>query len=449
MLRPLVEVAPRAGYKTARTRIAMPFVYVETYGCQMNLADTELMLGHLRRSGFDRTADPTCADVILINTCAIRENAEERIVGRVGDLARYKTERPHLQLGIAGCMAQHVRDRVLDALPQLDFVVGPDAYRRLPELLGGDPFVDVRLDREETYADLTPDRAAGVRAWITVMRGCDKFCSFCIVPYVRGRERSLPVTAVLEQVEDAVRRGFREIVLLGQTVNAYRDGDVDFGELLRRTAAVEGVERIRFTSPHPSDMTESVIAAMATCSAVCPQLHLPLQSGSDEVLARMDRGYTRKEFLRLVDRLREAVPGIALSTDIIVGFPGESPQDFEGTLEVMRHVGFDSAFMFKYSRRQHTRAAKWDETVSEAEKGARLREVIRLQEETSAARNAAWVGRAVDVLVEGPARRREGWRAGKTPHFKTTVFPGSATTGTTVSVVVDETTAHTLIGRLA
>jgi tRNA-2-methylthio-N6-dimethylallyladenosine synthase len=425
----------------------MPSVYIETYGCQMNVADTELMRGHLARSGYTAATDPAQADVILLNTCAIREHAEERIYGRLGTLAQHKLRRPHVQIGLAGCMAQHFRDRLLDRSPHLDFVVGPDAYRRLPSLLSGDPFVDVRLDREETYADLAPARESGVRAWITIMRGCDKFCTFCIVPYVRGRERSVPAAAVLEQVRDAVAQGHREIVFLGQTVNAYRDGGVYFGDLLRAADRVPGVARIRFTSPHPSDMTDSAIDAMAQCQTVCPQLHLPLQSGSRAVLERMERGYDAEQYLRLVERLRGAVPGVALSTDIIVGFPGESADDFAATLALMERVRFDSAFMFKYSRRDHTKAAKWDETVAEAEKAERLQAVIALQERVGAEINAGWVGREVEVLVEGPARRREGWLAGKTPHFKTAVFPANgAAAGDVVRVRIASSTAHTLVG---
>ncbi|HSP95795.1 MAG TPA: tRNA (N6-isopentenyl adenosine(37)-C2)-methylthiotransferase MiaB [Candidatus Dormibacteraeota bacterium] len=421
----------------------MPSVYIETYGCQMNVADSELMRGHLARSGYTTASDPADADVILLNTCAIREHAEERIFGRLGALAQYRLRKPHLQIGLAGCMAQHFRDKLLD---RLDFVVGPDAYRRLPELLSGDPFVDVRLDREETYADIAPQRADGVRAWITIMRGCDRFCTFCIVPFVRGRERSVPAAAVLEQVRAAAARGYREVVFLGQTVNAYRDGGTDFAALLRAADAVEGIERIRFTSPHPSDMSEAAIAAMATCAKVAPQLHLPLQSGSTPVLERMARGYSADDYLRLVERLRGVVPELALSTDIIVGFPGETERDFEATLEVMRAVRYDSAFMFKYSRRDHTRAAKWDETVDEDEKTRRLQAVIALQEQIAAEINAGWIGREVEVLVEGPARRPEGWLAGKTPQFKTAVLPaGDARPGDLVRARVSDTTAHTLI----
>ncbi len=427
-------------------------VYIETYGCQMNLADTELLFGHLGAHGYERADDPDVADVILLNSCAIREHAEDRVVGRLRDLGRVKGRRSGVQLGLAGCMAQHLRDRLLARLPFVDFIIGPDAYRRLPELLDqgiGDPLVDVRLDRDETYADLVPRREAGVRAWVTIMRGCDKFCTFCIVPYVRGRERSLPADALLDEVRHLAAEGFREVVFLGQTVNAYKCDGVDFAELLWRTAAIDGIERIRFTSPHPSDMSAAVIDAMARCPKVCPQVHLPVQSGSDQILERMERGYTVAQYLDLVSRLRDAVPEIAITTDLIVGFPGETEADFEATCALMRTVGFDSAFMFKYSARPGTKAAKWAETVSDEEKGRRLQTVIAGQEAQSAAINRALVGTTRDVMIEGPAKRRDGWLAGKTPQFKTAVLPGGPGfgIGDVVRVRVVETTAHTLVAE--
>lgn len=429
-------------------------VYIETYGCQMNLADTELLLGQFRRCGYEPVRDPAMADVILLNTCAIREHAEERVVGRLGDLYRYKARRPDLQLGIVGCMAQHVRDRLLERLPFVDFVVGPDAYRRLPEVLqesGRDPYIDVRLDRSETYADLEPHREAGVRAWVTIMRGCNKFCTFCVVPFVRGRERSVPAGVVLRQVQQLAEQGFREVVYLGQTVNAYHDGEVDFATLLRRTNEVPSLLRIRFTSPHPADMSEATLEAMATCVKVCPQVHLPVQSGSDHVLHRMARGYTVEQYLRLVEKLRNVRSDMALSTDIIVGFPGETEQDFEATLRLLREVKFDQAFMFQYSARSGTKAARWPETVSPEEKLRRLREVIALQEAIAHERNQAWVGKRVEVLVEGPARKKAGWTAGKTPQFKTCVFPAPQppVPGSVVTVAVREANSHTLFGELA
>jgi len=352
-------------------------LYIETYGCQMNVADSELMLGQLDRAGYRRVERPEDADVILVNTCAIREHAEQRIYGRLGELTRHKLRRPGVVLGVAGCMAQHLRSRLIERAPQVDLVVGPDGYRRLPELIDEareEPTLAVRLSRVETYGDLVPARADGVRAWVSIMRGCDKFCAFCIVPYVRGRERSLPAEEVMRQVQHAAAEGFREIVFLGQTVNAYRDAEagVDFAELLFRANRVEGIARIRFTSPHPSDMTERSIEAMASCEKVPPHLHLPLQSGSDPVLASMRRIYSIEAYEDLVARLRGAIPGLALSTDIIVGFPGETEADFLATHEYMRRTRYDSAFLFKYSRREGTRAFRRGDTVPEPEKARRL-----------------------------------------------------------------------------
>jgi tRNA-2-methylthio-N6-dimethylallyladenosine synthase len=285
-----------------------------------------------------------------------------------------------------------------------------------------------------------------VRAWITIMRGCDRFCTFCVVPFVRGRERSLPGPVLLDQVRGARGRGAREVVLLGQTVNAYRHDGWDFARLLREVAAVPGIARVRFTSPHPAEMSDDAIAAMASSPVVAPQLHLPVQSGSDRVLERMARDYTVARYEALVERLRERVPGIALSTDVIVGFPGEDASDFEATHALMERVRYDSAFLFKYSRRETTRAAKWDETVAEDEKGRRLSALIALQEAVSADINRRLVGQSVEVLVEGPARRQEGWMMGKTPQMKTAVFPGPASVGTLVDVRVEASTAHSLRG---
>jgi tRNA-2-methylthio-N6-dimethylallyladenosine synthase len=349
-------------------------------------------------------------------------------------------------------MAQHHRDLLLDKAPYLDLILGPDAYRTLPALLAqedkDEPLISVRLDRGETYADIAPVREEGIRAWVTVMRGCDKFCTFCIVPYVRGRERSVPLATLLDQVRVLADQGYKEVVYLGQTVNAYRDGEHDFADLLSRTAAIDGIERIRFTSPHPSDMSEHVIEVMATCTKVAPYLHLPLQSGSNRVLERMERGYTLEHYVALVERLRAAVPGLALSTDIIVGFPGEDAADFQATHDVMATIRYDSAFMFKYSAREGTKAYKWNETLSEEEKVQRLQAIITLQERISAEINSQGIGQTTEVLVEGPAKRPQGWLSGKTRQFKTAVFPGGgAQLGDLVSVRVASTTAHTVIGE--
>jgi tRNA-2-methylthio-N6-dimethylallyladenosine synthase len=431
-----------------------PRVYLETYGCQMNIADSQTVSAVLRRAGYASAERVEDADVILLNTCAIREHAEERVLGRLGDLARIKHARPEVKIGLLGCMAQHNRAAIMEKAAFLDVVAGPDAYRRLPQLLGTagyDPAVDVRLDRAETYADITPDYGGGVRAYVTAMRGCDKFCAFCVVPYVRGRERSIPPADLMREISELAARGVKEIVLLGQTVNAYRFGDTDFGALLRMVAAIDGIERIRFTSPHPSDMSDSVIDAMATEPKVQPYLHLPIQSGSDRVLTAMERGYTVEEYLELVERVRAAIPSIALSTDVIVGFHGEQESDFDATMKVMREVGYDSAFMFKYSVREHTRAFRLGDSVSEEEKGRRLTELIAMQEQISLARNRALVGREFPVLVEGSARRGNAMLAGKTPQFKTAIFAGvdGVSAGDTVNVRVDSATGHSLMCSIA
>ncbi|TMQ48172.1 MAG: tRNA (N6-isopentenyl adenosine(37)-C2)-methylthiotransferase MiaB [Candidatus Eisenbacteria bacterium] len=425
--------------------------YIETYGCQMNVADSELMLGQLGRAGYRRVERAEEADVILVNTCAIREHAEQRIYGRLGELTRHKLRRPGVVLGVAGCMAQHLRGKLMERVPQVDLVVGPDGYRRLPELIDEareEPTLAVRLSRVETYGDLVPARADGVRAWVSIMRGCDKFCTFCIVPYVRGRERSLPADEVLRQVEHAAAEGFREVVFLGQTVNAYRDGDVDFAELLIRADRVPGIARIRFTSPHPSDMTDRAIDAMARCEKVPPHLHLPLQSGSDAVLSRMRRIYSIDEYERLVERIRRAIPGIALSTDIIVGFPGETEEDFETTRRAMDRIGYESAFIFKYSPRPGARSAEWPETVDEEEKTRRITLLIEEQKERSLLKNESDIGSIVEVLVEGPTKRNPSEWFGKSAQFKTTVFPHrGARVGEVVPVRVAAATPHALLGE--
>ncbi len=429
-------------------------VYLETYGCQMNVADSQTVTTVLLNAGYGTASRPEDADVILLNTCAIRDHAEERVLKRLGDLAHLKRARPKLKLGLLGCMAQHNRSAILQNASCLDLVAGPDSYRRLPELIehaSFDPAIDVRLDRSETYADISAAHSGGVRAYVTVMRGCDRFCAFCVVPYVRGRERSLNPQSLMREIRALAAQGVREIVLLGQTVNAYRHCEIDFGSLLRMAAQVDGVERIRFTSPHPSDMSDSIIEAIASEPKVMPQIHLPVQSGSDRMLAAMDRGYTVAEYLALVDRVRRAISGVALSTDIIVGFHGEDDRDFEATLDLMRTVGYDSAFSFKYSVREHTRAFKLGDSVSETVKGARLQAVIALQEEIALRRNRALVGDVFPVLIEGPARRGGGMMAGKTPQFKTAIFPAreDAALGTTLPFRVESVTAHSLMGSLA
>lgn len=438
-------------------------VYIETYGCQMNVSDSELMAGILTQSGHQTVPHLDDADVVLVNTCAIRENAETKVINRLVQLNHRKRRQPDLIIGVCGCMAQHLRDKLLDAAPYVDLVMGPDAYRDLPVALDSlargveshvsltdrDPFVGLRLDKSEDYADIAPIRKEGIRAWLTIQRGCDKMCTFCIVPFVRGRERSLPLKLLVEEVEKLVDQGFKEVVLLGQTVNSYHDNSADFGDLLYAVGDVNGLERVRFTSPHPADATDSMIDAMASSLSVCKHLHLPLQSGSTEVLERMRRTYTAEAYRDLVSKLRERIPDIAITTDIIVGFCGETEDEFMETYEMMADIRYDSAFMFKYSEREGTLAHKtFLDDVPETVKGERLKRIIELQENISAAINNNTVGETVAVLIEGESRRDADRYHGKTDGFKTAVFPKADTKiGDVVNIRVDTTTAHTLIGQ--
>ena len=429
-------------------------VYIETYGCQMNVSDSELMAGILTQAGHQTVNDIDNADVVLLNTCAIRENAETKVINRLEHLNHRKRRDGNLIIGVCGCMAQHLRDKLLEAAPYVDIVMGPDAYRNLPMALNavasGDPFLGLQLDKTEDYADIAPIRKEGIRAWLTIQRGCDKMCTFCIVPFVRGRERSLPIQLLADDVKRLVDEGFKEIVLLGQTVNSYHDGNHDFGELLWRIAEVDGVERVRFTSPHPADATDSMIEAMQDCPQVCPQLHLPLQSGSTQVLKRMRRTYTAEQYRELVAKIRDRIPQIAISTDVIVGFCEETEDDFMQTYNLMKEIKFDSAFMFKYSEREGTLADKMlTDDVPEGEKARRLKEIIALQEEISGEINQTTVGKTVPVLVEGDSRRDAEQYHGKTDTFKTTVFPKeNAQIGDIVNVKINSATTHTLIGEI-
>ncbi|OGG46334.1 MAG: tRNA (N6-isopentenyl adenosine(37)-C2)-methylthiotransferase MiaB [Candidatus Handelsmanbacteria bacterium RIFCSPLOWO2_12_FULL_64_10] len=419
----------------------------------MNVSDSEIMAGALGQAGYAETPDARLADVILVNTCAIRENAEERVIARLSQLNGYKLRRPEVVLGVCGCMSKHLSEKLVDRAPYVDLVVGPDSYRRLPDLIGrlsGEPALDVRLDRGETYVGVDPVRRQGVNAWVTVERGCDRFCTFCIVPYVRGRERCVPAAEVARQAQGLAEEGYREVTLLGQTVNAYRDGEVDFAGLLRRLCRIDGIERIRFTSPHPSEFTPGLIETMAEEPKVCKHVHLPVQSGSDRILTAMRRDYTSGKYLGLVDRIRAAMPGVALTTDIIVGFPGESEEDFRATVDLMARVRYDSAFTFIYSPRAGTAAYRElaDDIPYDVKRG-RLEAVVALQERVSLEINRSLIGQAARVLAEGESKRSREQFHGKTEGFKTAVFPrGAVRPNTFVDVRVTDATSHTLFGEV-
>jgi tRNA-2-methylthio-N6-dimethylallyladenosine synthase len=436
---------------------AGPRAYVETYGCQMNVADTEMVLGLLHRAGWVRTDDPGAADLILVNTCAVRERAEERVFGRASALARHKAKNPQLVLGITGCMAEHLKEKIHDRAPFVDLVVGPDGYRRLLEHIAqagvGQRVQDTALDRYETYDGLDPARAmtGGVTGHITIQRGCDKFCTFCVVPYTRGRERGTPPREVLRQARAMAAAGYKEVQLLGQTVNSYRYEEVGFADLLRAVAQVDGIERIRFTSPYPLDFSAEVIGAMAETPKVCKHVHLPLQTASDAVLSRMRRGYTYTQFKALVQALRAAMPGIGITTDLMVGFCDETEEEFRELLHAQEELRFDAAFMFAYSEREGTYAArKMPDTVPEAVKQRRLTEVIALQRQVSAELNRAQVGRRERVLIEGRSRRSPDELLARTDAFRPVILPAGpgVTPGALADVVIERANAATLFGRV-
>ena len=385
----------------------MKRVYIETYGCQMNVADTELMLGVLGREGYAQSQGPEDADVILVNTCAVRDNAEQRVIGRVGELQRHK--RPGSVLGVVGCMAQRLGPLLLEKVAKVDLVVGPDAYRNLGALISnavlGQRAADVEFRSWEHYEDVPAVRAPGPTQFITVQRGCDYRCTFCIVPYTRGPERSRSLEDVVAEARGVVEGGASEVTLLGQTVNSWQQGGHDFADLLRAVGAVDGVRRVRFTSPYPTDFTDRVIEAMATVPAVCEHVHLPVQSGANTVLKRMLRRYTREQYLEVVAKLRAAMPRVTFSTDIIVGFPGETEEQFAETVTLVAAAGFDDAYTFKYSVRDGTPAVKLRDHVSDDVASDRLDRLIATVRQQGRARNLAWVGSEQEVLVERPARR--------------------------------------------
>jgi len=431
-------------------------VYVETYGCQMNVSDGELMEGILAARGYEIVGSPEEADVVLVNTCAIREHAERRVLGRVSQLNGLKRENPGLVIGVTGCMAQRLGDDLLEKAPFVDLVMGPDSYRSLPQVIGGlggkpqerKQLAVLALQSEENYQGLEQRRAEGPSAWLPIQRGCNHRCTFCIVPYVRGPEKNRAPKDILEEVCGLVKDGVSEVTLLGQTVNSYSLEDVDFPDLLCQVARVPGIRRVRFTSPHPIDVTPRLVEVMATEDAVCEQLHLPAQSGNNRTLRRMLRRYTVEQLLEKIEMVRQAIPDIALSTDIIVAFPGETEDEFRDTLQLMHRVRFDDAFTYKYSLREGTPATRLpvEDFIPPEEAQARLEELIDVSRGIQAEINQDEVGRIEEVLIEKHGRR-EGQILGRTRRNKVVVFDGDpALVGEYRRVQLERTTGATFIG---
>jgi tRNA-2-methylthio-N6-dimethylallyladenosine synthase len=428
-----------------------PTVYIETYGCQMNVSDSELMLGKLTAVGYEPVDRPDGADLILVNTCAIRDHAEQRVIGRIGELKRHMN--PDTVLGVTGCMAQRLGPRLLEKAKHVSLVVGPDGYRALPALVerarAGERTLATSFDLEEHYEDFAARRYDPVKAWIPVQRGCDYRCTYCIVPYTRGPERSRRLADVVREIERVAAEGTTEVVLLGQTVNSYYDGEHDFADLLRAVGAVAGIRRVRFTSPHPNDFSDRVIEAIAEVPAVCEHVHLPMQSGSSRTLRRMLRRYTREEYFECAARLRRAVPGLALTTDVIVGFPGETEEDFEQTLSAVRELGFADAFTFIFSPREGTPATRMpvELTVPEEVAGERLQRLVAVVRGIARQQNLGLLGTRHEVLVEKLAKRGADLLQTRTRDFKTVLVPGDESmVGRYLTVEITGTTGSTFTG---
>ena len=402
---------------------------IQTYGCQMNVADSELVEGILTKLGLEKTSNFDEADAIFLNTCAIRENAETKVHSRLGNLHKIKLTKPHLIIGVLGCMAQNLKDDLLKNKPYVDIILGPDSYRKIPELINrheidNKSIVDTKLSRYEVYENLFPTRGDTFNAWVSIMRGCNKFCSFCIVPFTRGRERSRSIESVVDEVKKAVDQGFAEITLLGQNVNSYKFEGNTFAELLLAVSDINGVKRIRYTSPHPQDINIELLEVMASRKNICNYIHFPMQSGSNEILKKMNRTYTREHFHYMASKIREIMPNCGLSTDIIVGFPGETEEDFMKTIQLIKDIEFDQSYSFIYSKRPGTPAASLEDNITDVEKKERLKFLQDTINSLSKNRSKSIIGEQAEVLVEGKSSKFKNMVTGRTTNNKIINIPG-------------------------
>jgi tRNA-2-methylthio-N6-dimethylallyladenosine synthase len=443
-------------------------LYIESYGCQMNFADSEIVASILSKSGFETTLDYKEADLVFINTCSIRENAEQRVRNRLSQFGAEKRRNPKLIVGVLGCMAERLKSKFLEEEKLVDMVVGPDAYRDLPQLIeqveDGHKAINVLLSREETYADISPVRlnGNGITAFISIMRGCDNMCSFCVVPFTRGRERSRDPFSILAEAQDLIDRGYKEVTLLGQNVDSYKwrgtadaetgDIELNFAQLLEKVALLSPELRVRFSTSHPKDITDEVLYTIAKHDNICNYIHLPVQSGSSRILELMNRTYTREWYINRIDAIRNIIPDCAISSDIIAGFCTETEEDHQETLSVMDYVGYDFAFTFSYSERPGTLAArKLADDIPEEVKKRRLAEILLKQQETSLFRLQQNVGRTVRILVEGKSKKSDSDYCGRNDQNAMVVFPATKEIkpGQYVNVYIDRCTSATLLGRIA
>ena len=426
--------------------------YIQTYGCQMNVYDSELVSKMMEESGYTKNNDYKTADVIFLNTCSIREKAEETVHNRLENFQYLKKKNPSLLIGVLGCMAQNLKDEILDSKPYVDIILGPDSYRNIPNILKNrstqiNHLVDTKLSKYEIYDELFPSREEGVNSWVSIMRGCDKFCTFCIVPFTRGRERSRPIESVVKEIKNGVSEGFVEFTLLGQNVNSYSTPDGKFPRLLNEVASINGVKRVRFSSPHPQDVDDEMLGVMSSHENICNHVHLPLQSGNDRILKRMNRSYTSKDFLLLTDKIREYMPGCSITTDVIVGFPGETEEEFGDTLKIGRKVGFNFAFMFKYSSRPGTKASGYTDQIPEDVKQNRLERLIKAQLKNTLKQNQNLLGKTIKVLIEKESKKSKEQWAGRTEGNMWVVFDkGNKSIGDLIDIKIDDARGVTLFG---
>ncbi len=429
--------------------------FLETYGCQMNIADSELVTAILLNQGYEPAPAPADADLILTNTCAIRENAEERVRSRLREFRKIKLHKPDIVVGVLGCMAERLKEKLLVEEDCVDIVVGPDAYRTLPfcinEVNEGRKGVNVQLSREETYSDINPVRLGGngVTAYISIMRGCDNMCSFCVVPFTRGRERSREPESIIREARQLSDKGYREVTLLGQNVNSYRYGDTGFANLLGMVASINPLLRVRFSTSNPQDMTDDVLYTIKKFDNICKYVHLPVQSGNDRILQLMNRSYNRQYYMERIKAIRKILPGCGISTDIITGFCSETEIEHKDTISLMHEAEFDFAYMFKYSERPGTLAArKFKDDVPEEDKSRRLSEIIQTQQDISYSSNLKDLNRVYEVLVEGNSRKSSRYLSGRSSMNKVIVFPaGEHKPGDYVKVLVTKCTPATLLGE--
>jgi tRNA-2-methylthio-N6-dimethylallyladenosine synthase len=480
-MREVIEINSTEAVEAIRSQLksGKKRLYLETYGCQMNVYDSELVARVMKDLDYDLVDRYEDADAIFMNTCAIRENAEQRVWGQLTRFKKLKEAKPDLIIGVLGCMAKHLEEEIHEKRPYVNVVLGPDSYRKLPELLNtsasagnliqiknanlAEDFslseyrdfqltgfqMDTRLSRTEVYEDIAPLRFSGVTAWIAIMRGCDNFCTFCVVPFTRGRERSRTMESVVDEAKKAVDSGFTEICLLGQNVNSYRDNGHHFADLMEKLSRVNGVRRIRFTSPHPKDFPEALLHLIAERDNICKHIHMPVQSGSNRILTLMNRTYTREEYLDLIEKTRRIIRDVAITTDVITGFPTETEADHRMTLDLFSQVAFDSGFTFKYSPRVGTKAFEMEDDVSEETKSRRLTEIMELQRGIGARKCQEEVGKVREVLIEDVSRRSEQHYFGRTGKSQTVIFPKTThRTGNYVDVRITKAEGQTLFGQV-